>query len=230
MATIEVQNDSVNHTSPNNMTQREKWRDEIIAILKDLGGKAPLSRIYPAVEKRGNMDISSPHWNSRIRDTLEVYSSDSAIFNGVEDIFYSVAGIRKGIWGLRSYIIATSKPIDFPDPPEVSRVVQEIYRILRDTELSRFVKSIYEGVCQLCGTFIELPNGSRYAEAHHIKPLGRPHSGPDVKGNIICLCPICHVKMDYGLLFFDLNKLTLHEKHKINVEYVDYHNKNILKK
>jgi hypothetical protein len=212
------------------MNQREKWRDEIIAILKNFGGKAALSTIYSAVEQRGSMDVSSPHWNSRVRDTLEVYSSDSAIFNGEEDIFYSVAGIRKGIWGLRSHVTLTPQPVDFHEPPETQRVAQEIYRILRDTELSRLIKSTYDHVCQICGTIIELSDGSRYAEAHHIRPLGRPHNGPDVKANIICLCPTCHVRMDYGIQTLDLSKLRFHEKHKIEAQYVDYHNEYILRK
>ncbi|MBT6251913.1 MAG: hypothetical protein HOI84_01280, partial [Flavobacteriaceae bacterium] len=30
----------------------------------------------------------------------------------------------------------------------------------------------------------------------HIKPLGRPHSGPDVKENLLCLCPNHHDQFD----------------------------------
>ncbi len=211
------------------MTQRERWRDELVAILKELGGKASLAKIYDSVEKRNRMDLSSPSWDSRVRDTLEVYSSDSAIFNRTEDIFYSVAGIRRGIWGLRSYINPTAKPSDFDSTPESTRVHQEIYRILRDSELSRLIKAMYNNECQLCGDFIDLPDGSRYSEGHHVRPLGRPHNGPDIKANILCLCPNCHVKLDYGVIRIDQNKLTIHKSHEIDFEFVAYHNLNIFK-
>lgn len=82
------------------MIKREEWKIEIQEILNDLGGEASLSEIYDAIVERQNMDLSSKHWKSRVRDTLEVYSSDSDIFK-YEDIFYSVEGIGKGVWGLR---------------------------------------------------------------------------------------------------------------------------------
>jgi putative restriction endonuclease len=35
----------------------------------------------------------------------------------------------------------------------------------------------------------------------HIRPLGAPHNGPDVKENIIiCLCPNHHVLFDSGAI------------------------------
>jgi putative restriction endonuclease len=32
----------------------------------------------------------------------------------------------------------------------------------------------------------------------HIKPLGRPHNGLDVDGNVLCLCPNHHAQLDKG--------------------------------
>lgn len=39
-----------------------------------------------------------------------------------------------------------------------------------------------------------------YAEGAHIQPLGRPHDGPDVARNILCLCPNDHVRFDRGAI------------------------------
>jgi hypothetical protein len=47
---------------------------------------------------------------------------------------------------------------------------------------------LYDFTCQICGTRLATPAGA-YAEICHIKPLGRPHNGPDVPENILCLCP-----------------------------------------
>src|SRR5690606_19162445 len=89
---------------------------------------------------------------------------------------------------------AAMEPCD-KDVPE--RIETKIQRIIRDTALSKKVKALHNYKCQLCGTTIELPNGQRYAEAHHIKPLGSPHDGPDIMGNLICLCPNHHAMLDY---------------------------------
>lgn len=104
------------------------------------------------------------------------------------------------------------------------------YRILRDTALARSVKEIHNYECQLCGHTINLPDGTRYAEAHHIRPLGTPHDGPDRRENIICLCPNHHAELDYGVQSIDLGLLCPERNHGINQIYVDYHNENIFNK
>lgn len=109
------------------------------------------------------------------------------------------------------------------------RVETTTYRILRDTELARQVKMLHDYKCQICGRTIELHDGSFYAEAHHIQPLGTPHNGPDKKGNIICVCPNHHAELDYGvipLLTLDLNKSSCHI---IDEQYMNYHDHEIYK-
>ena len=80
---------------------------------------------------------------------------------------------------------------------------------------------------QLCGFTIALPDGSRYAEAHHIQPLGAPHHGPDVAGNIIVVCPNHHAMCDYGTIALDLADLKSHPDHHIDARFIDYHNSTI---
>ena len=72
-------------------------------------------------------------------------------------------------------------------------------RIVRDTAVSREVKELHEFQCQICGIRLECEGGP-YAEAAHIRPLGAPHHGPDVIGNVLCLCPNHHVLFDHGAL------------------------------
>jgi putative restriction endonuclease len=68
-------------------------------------------------------------------------------------------------------------------------------RMLRSTAVGEWVKRLHDFTCQICGTRL-LTFAGAYAETCHIKPLGRPHNGPDVPENILCLCANCHVLLD----------------------------------
>ena len=118
--------------------------------------------------------------------------------------------------------MASPKAIDMEvveaDVPQRSKL--ETYRILRDTQLARALKVRYGDTCQICGTQIALSDGKTYSEAHHIRPLGHPHNGPDVAENILILCPNCHVRCDYGTIVLSLDMLRLHPGHQIGVEYI----------
>ena len=116
----------------------------------------------------------------------------------------------------------TPRAIDIEDPSQPERVRQETYRILRDTALARTVKESHQYRCQICGQTLKLGDSTSYAEAHHIVPLGTPHNGPDVRGNILCVCPNDHVLLDYGAI--KLNETRLEG---IGKKFIDYHNENI---
>ena len=74
-----------------------------------------------------------------------------------------------------------------------------------------------------------------YAEGAHIKPLGRPHNGPDSEDNVLCLCPNCHVLFDIGAITIGLdlevvsgraesrNRLQTVVGHDVSKEYLAYH-------
>jgi hypothetical protein len=205
-----------------------KWVDDIVQALEHLGGVASLGEIYKSVRAIRR----PPHPESleaTVRNAIESHSSHSRNFRG-NDLFFSVNGLGGGVWGLRSYEKSTPPAADF-DPKtmgigleEPHRVSQETYRILRDTKLARQIKLLYKHECQLCGEYIELSSGERYSEAHHIRPLGAPHNGPDVNENIIILCPNHHVMFDYGVMPLDPSSIRLHPNHKLGAEYVAYHN------
>ena len=120
----------------------------------------------------------------------------------------------------------TPKASDVSDVPP-DRALTTTYRILRDTALARRVKVMHNYECQVCGNTIMLPDGSRYAEAHHIKPLGSPHDGLDVIGNILCLCPNHHAECDLGVIRLSLSSLRAAHGHKMDANFVKYHNRKI---
>lgn len=111
-------------------------------------------------------------------------------------------------------------------PP--SRRRYKVARIIRDSALARRVKEGNQYVCQVCNADpIELRDGALYAEAHHIKPLGQKHRGPDVPSNILCVCPSCHVKLDYGAIRLEKSNLRSVSGHNVGSKYIEYHNAEI---
>ncbi len=119
-------------------------------------------------------------------------------------------------------VLDTPKATDINDPPETTRIETTTYRILRDTALSREVKIAQQFKCQLCSKTIQLGDGSFYAEAHHVKPLGSPYNGPDTKDNIICVCPNCHVLLDYKVIKLEQSQIP-----NVSSVYINYHNNEI---
>ena len=103
-------------------------------------------------------------------------------------------------------------------------------RIVRDTEIIRTIKQLHQNKCQLCGNTVQLANGETYSEAHHIKPLGSKHNGPDIPGNLIVLCPNHHVQCDRGAIRLDYDDLITYVEHVVEMEFLSYHNQIILKK
>jgi len=101
--------------------------------------------------------------------------------------------------------------------------------------LADAVKGIYGFRCQISGTVIKTVSGP-YAEAAHIRPIGRPHDGPDALGNLLCLCPNDHVRLDRGVLVITeemevvsvstgetVSSLLVDDDHWIDPSMVGYH-------
>ena len=117
---------------------------------------------------------------------------------------------------------------------ELKRVPTTTLRIVRDTKLCLEIKDLYNYTCQICGIEISV-RGVKYAEAAHIKPLGKPHNGGDQPGNIICLCPNHHVMLDKGIFAIEsdltLNGiegvLTIHNDHQLEINNLEYHKEHI---
>jgi predicted restriction endonuclease len=69
-----------------------------------------------------------------------------------------------------------------------------------------------------------LADGKTYSEGHHLRPLGRPHDGPDVPANILVVCPNCHVMLDRGAVVLEREAITVIAPHDVAEEYLSYHN------
>lgn len=114
------------------------------------------------------------------------------------------------------------------------RLSTTVLRIVRDTKLSRELKKMYDYTCQICDIRISIKNIG-YAEAAHIKPLGKPHNGNDKPENLLCLCPNHHVMFDKGIFTIDQslnvlgldNVLTVHGDHRIDMGNLKYHQDHI---
>jgi len=192
------------------MPQPRKWIDEILEIYEEFGGIVHYDDVYRRVQERNNMDLAAnPNWKAAVRRTVEQHSSDSEAFLGRNDLFYSVEGKGKGIWGLRQFI-NFSPVINYEDNQEPSpspRVQFNTYRYLRDTQIAKEIKREYKNICQVCEISLNISKNSYYSEAHHIKPLGQGHNGPDVKENLIVLCPNHHAEFDYGAIAIEPDTL-----------------------
>ncbi|MEV5948046.1 YDG/SRA domain-containing protein [Streptomyces sp. NPDC051993] len=122
---------------------------------------------------------------------------------------------------------------------QAPRITTTVERIVRDSAVARRVKSWYDHTCQICQLALTVDsNGASYAEGAHIQALGRHGNGPDVDGNVLCLCPNCHVRLDRGALYLtdDLEVvdryaknsnsrvyLTTVEHHHIQVRFLQAH-------
>lgn len=121
-------------------------------------------------------------------------------------------------------------------PPTKVALIQ---RVVRSTAVAQAVKQIHKHTCQFCGSRLELATGP-YAEGAHIRPLGKPHKGPDTPENVLCLCPNCHVRFDAGAIALNddfevvdqlsgqvLGRVRTAPGHAVAVRFVDYHRSTI---
>lgn len=128
--------------------------------------------------------------------------------------------------------VATSNLIDLEsgDSSLPVRRSSSTLRIVRDTAVASAIKTLHEHACQACSAVLETPAG-RYSESCHVRPLGRPHDGPAVPSNILCLCPNCHVLLDMGGIWIDddlvvhphRTPLRRHVAHAISLKHIRYH-------
>lgn len=103
------------------------------------------------------------------------------------------------------------------------RVIREIEIILRKRNLVEKIKKLYNNTCQLCETQVIIGENKYYSEVHHIIPLGNPHNGIDAIENMICVCPNCHIELDFKAIPLNENMLKL-THHKISSKDIEYHN------
>lgn len=85
-----------------------KWADEIKEAILELDGVASLEDIYLRITARDNK-IRTEKWKNTVRDAIQQHSSDSKSYRGLQDLFYSVYGKGKGVWGVRNVVSSEVK-------------------------------------------------------------------------------------------------------------------------
>jgi hypothetical protein len=85
---------------------------------------------------------------------------------------------------------------------QVARKKREVEQQIRNKALAAALKRHYRSECMFCPSrvVVSISPEQLYAEAIHIRPLGRPHNGPDRPENMLVLCPNCHVQFDAGTI------------------------------
>ena len=79
------------------------YLQEIIAVLEELGGTAHLSDINAKIKERDKLPYikTNPNWERQVSASLQSHCRETQTFKeGNSELFYSVNGIGKGVWGL----------------------------------------------------------------------------------------------------------------------------------
>lgn len=224
----------------------EDWGNEI--LYTGQGGRDPNSgkQIAHQPLNRGNLALAKSKLNGLpvrvIRGSTHVskYAPESGYrYDGlywVVDFWQEVGKSGFYVW---RYLLKRAE-----DSPSKTSILREesgeyrlaersesrVIRIVRDTKMAQRIKKLYKFRCQVCGTRLEGSAGP-YAEAAHIRPLGKPHNGSDTLDNLLCLCPNHHVLFDYGgfTIADDFSLIGIegvlerHPRHRINEENIRYH-------
>lgn len=123
---------------------------------------------------------------------------------------------------------------------EAKRYTSTVDRRLRNSQIVKELKEAHSDECQVCGCRRLQGREEGYSEVHHLKPLGRPHVGPDIKKNMLVLCPNHHADFDNGVISVDprngeISHLyeeevvgnILTKANRVSDEHLRYHNENI---
>lgn len=242
------------------LTPQQVLGEWLLIMLGELGGSVPTARARKLMEQRYGALLSEEDWTLTKRgDESKWWNRTRYERKDMERANLLVpASVSRGIWTLTeagweeyrkiqksssavesikenkgpSLTQPGSEPLgqEFPSRAEIS-----IQRIIRSTAVADYVKRIHDYTCQVCDIRLVASKGP-YSEAAHIRPLGQPHSGPDLAANVLCLCPNHHVLFDYGMLSISddlivtdhssgrsLGRLREASEHQIGRDYLAYH-------
>ncbi len=131
--------------------------------------------------------------------------------------------------------LTTAQPLRAEPGAPAPRQEVTTQRLVRSTRVAQRVKELHDHRCQVCGVRLETAAGP-YAEGAHVRPLGRPHDGPDRDDNVLCLCPNHHALLDLGgititddLTIMDtptgipVGRLRLVPGHRLDPAHLAYH-------
>ncbi len=123
----------------------------------------------------------------------------------------------------------------------VERHTVQVQQQKRDRKTAARLKRLYRNECMICGVRLQVAEEQYYSEAAHIRPLGKPHDGPDKPSNMLVLCPNHHLQFDRGVLRLRLtdgtysvtsrvkndpnHKKAISLKHDLDADCVGWHRK-----
>lgn len=177
------------------------WRQEVIELLKKLGGHAYLSDIYEEFEHSGTRP-KIPNYKQTIIDTLEKGSEQSKKYDHKGAVFYMIDGKNKGHYGLVDYNDCNIEFSQDDDEFSEGKVALKKHLVReRNYQLIKKAKNIFLEThgslyCEICGfnfkkTYGEL--GEEFIEAHHVKPVSQMNDDECTKiSDIIMVCSNCH--------------------------------------
>ncbi|WP_432647460.1 HNH endonuclease [Mitsuokella sp.] len=106
--------------------------------------------------------------------------------------------------------------LDIPMPPIAEEPrTYEVHHFMRSDILRGQTLAFADYRCEMDGdhkTFIAERTHKPYMESHHAIPIhlqGKFEHSLDIYANLVCLCPICHRKIHYGLM--DDRRLMMYE-------------------
>ncbi len=151
---------------------------------------------------------------------------DLHIVNGIENLsqYRKFTGFQKKL--ITGIIEDESSQKE--NDEEITRIRRELDIILRKKYLVYKIKNLYNNTCQICSTQLEIGKNKYYSEVHHIIPLGKPYNGSDTLENMICVCPNCHIRLDYKAIPLSIDFFRI-IKHTISSENIEFHNSLIAK-
>lgn len=155
------------------------------------------------------------------KDVYEIMDLD--YLEHVRDILYSdpefvdqnERGKRMYSAGLNNYVrfasgedfkemIGKMEQMDTPLKPDLPTISEQtVWKRSNILRLQTLISANYK--CEIDNrheTFIAEKTGKPYMESHHAIPMRlQPHfeNSLDVYANLVCLCPICHRKIHYGI-------------------------------
>ena len=179
------------------------YKEITIKALEQLGGHAYLNDIYEVFETLSSDKELPKSFKAIVRATLEHYSSDSIVFKGNEDIFYSVDGIGNGHRGLRGLddkkvLELTQEDDEFSEGKLLlkTHLKRERNPKLISEAKKKFVTKNGRLFCEVCGfDFKEIYGdlGENFIEAHHTIPVSQMLDGEKTNiDDIVMVCSNCH--------------------------------------
>ncbi|HEX8143123.1 MAG TPA: HNH endonuclease [Pyrinomonadaceae bacterium] len=219
------------------------WKQAVAELILETANRNRSSEfdiddIYQYSEVLSQQFPRNQHVKDKIRQTLQRLRDDGLLlFRGGGN--YSLNLNYEELESDNKPLTVRGKEV-----PETKQVLRNIR--LRSTLLGAEIKRRYNNICQVCRKPVLIGKLKYYAEAHHLWPIGSPHFGADVPGNIVVLCPNCHVMFDRGAATilpntldvqhtvegtYPANKrLYLEPWHMLGQRYIKYHHYQIFSK